>query len=82
MIAEDEVTNYETFRDCLSDLIISKLSPSAEKPKRASKGGKNEIKPVARPAEQVNAEDVAELGEFIDVRHMLLKEREPERTRC
>lgn len=69
MIPDDEIANYEAFRDCLSDLVISKLSPSADKAKkkRAVKGRKNEIKPVVRPAEEVAASDAADLGEFIDV---------------
>lgn len=68
MIAADEVQNYETFRDCVSELLISKLSPSAEKPKRkrAVKGRKNEIKPVSRPAQE-DSNDAADLSETIEV---------------
>jgi len=65
MIPEEEVANYEAFRDCLSELVLAKLSNTTEKRKRV-KGRKNEIKPVARPVE---SEDNAaeELGDFIDV---------------
>jgi len=66
MISETDTDNYETFRDCLSELIISKLSHSGEK-KRRVKGRKNEIKPVVKPVEDENASDAEELGDFIDV---------------
>jgi len=66
MIPDAETDNFEAFRDCLSELIISKLSNSTEK-KRKTKGRKNEIKRVERPAEQESASDAEELGEFIDV---------------
>lgn len=65
MIPDAETDNYEAFRDCLSELVISKLSGSAEK-KRRIKGRKNEIKRVERPAEQEGASDAEELGDFID----------------
>ena len=69
MIPEDEVTNYEIFRDCVSELVISKLSRGADKHKRkrAVKGRKNEIKPVVRPVQEVEQTDAEELGEFIEV---------------
>lgn len=69
MIAEDEQANYENFRDCISELVISKLSPSADKAKkkRAVKGRKNEIKPVMRPAEQDESNGAEDLAEFVDV---------------
>jgi len=65
MIPEEEVANYEAFRDCLSELVLAKLSNTAEKRRRV-KGRKNEIKPVVRSLEpEDNAAE--ELGEFIDV---------------
>lgn len=65
MIPEGETANYEAFRDCLSELVLAKLSNTTNKPKRV-KGRKNEIKPVTRPTEpDDNAAE--ELGEFIDV---------------
>lgn len=68
MVADNEVENYENFRDCVSELLISRLSISGDKTKkkRAVKGRKNEIKPVSRPL-QSEAEDAAELGETIEV---------------
>lgn len=69
MIPEHEVANYEDFRDCVSELLISRLSisDSKAKKKRAVKGRKNEIKPVSRPVRS-ETEDGAELGETIEVR--------------
>lgn len=69
MIPEHEVANYEDFRDCVSELLISRLSisDSKAKKKRAVKGRKNEIKPVSRPVRS-ETEDAAELGETIEVR--------------
>ncbi|KAF4556184.1 Hypothetical protein D9617_1g080590 [Elsinoe fawcettii] len=63
MIEAEEESNYAIFRECLSELITSRLAPTKER--RRVKGRKNEIKPVATPAndEENNAED---LGEFID----------------
>ena len=73
MIPDDEVANYEIFRDCTSELVISKLSRGADKSKkkRAVKGRKNEIKPVIRPVEEIEQTDAEELGEFIEVWHFL-----------
>lgn len=72
MLADDEIQNYETFRDCVSELLISKLSPSAEqtKRKRAHKGRKNEIKPVSRPAVD-ESDEAADLSDTIEVRILL-----------
>ena len=68
MIAESEVQNYEIFRDCVSELLIAKLSPSADTPKRKRlvKGRKNEIKPVSRAAAE-DSSDAADLSETIEV---------------
>lgn len=55
--------NYATFRDCFSELVINKLSPSANKKQRRVKGRKNEIKPVTRDPEQEAADSLEELGE-------------------
>jgi hypothetical protein len=65
--------NYDILKDCLSTMIIEKLSPTNTRPsnnkKRQSKGRKNEIKPVERPkpTEEEVESDVAELGEFTEV---------------
>ncbi|GAB7337772.1 hypothetical protein MBLNU457_g3042t1 [Dothideomycetes sp. NU457] len=64
MRSEEETANYEAFRDCLSELVLAKLSNTAEKRKKV-KGRKNEIKPVTRPAES-DDNAAEELGEFID----------------
>jgi hypothetical protein len=70
MIPEDEIANYEDFRDCVSELLISRLSGTAEKKKKkASKGRKNEIKPVSKPEQGQEDNDAlaADLGETIEV---------------
>ena len=71
MIPEDEIANYEDFRDCVSELLISRLSGTADKKKKkATKGRKNEIKPVIKPEQGQEDNDAlaAELGETIEVR--------------
>ena len=77
MIAEDEIQNYENFRDCVSELLISKLSPAADRPKRKRmvKGRKNEIKPVSRPATDESG-DAADLSETIEVGYHWQRRRE------
>ena len=70
MIPEDEIANYEDFRDCVSELLISRLSGTADKKKKkASKGRKNEIKPVIKPEQGQEDNDAlaADLGETIEV---------------
>jgi hypothetical protein len=70
MIASDDVSNFELFRDCLSTVVIERLAPANTKPKkRVKKGRKNEIKPVVR-AEQNGETDAAELSEFTEVRNI------------
>jgi hypothetical protein len=69
--ATSSADNYDILKDCLSTMIIEKLTPSSARPvkKRTSKGRKNEIKPVERPPpSEVEVEnDVAELGDFTEV---------------
>jgi predicted choloylglycine hydrolase len=74
MIAQDEMSNYEDFRDCVSELLISRLSGTcsntATKRKKATKGRKNEIKPVIRGPDEEKTENeslAADLGETIEV---------------
>lgn len=68
MVSEDEVLNFEAFKDCLSTSVISRLAPDSGKKKRTIKGRKNEIKPVARDTPAASDEnDAAELAEFIEV---------------
>jgi hypothetical protein len=70
-VAADSASgNYDILKDCLSTMIIEKLSPTDTRPsKKRAKGRKNEIKPVERPAptEAEVESDVAELGEFTEV---------------
>jgi hypothetical protein len=75
MIPEDEIANYEDFRDCVSELLISRLSGTADKKKKkATKGRKNEIKPVTKPEQGQEDNDalLADLGETIEVCHDFL----------
>jgi hypothetical protein len=71
MIASDEVSNFELFRDCLSTVVIERLAPATTKPKKRVKGRKNEIKPVVRTTKEQDGEtDAAELSEFTEVRNI------------
>lgn len=68
MIPPEEESNFETFRDCLSTVLIERLAPATAKTKKRVKGRKNEIKPVVRDAEGKDGEaDAAELSEFTEV---------------
>lgn len=70
MVPENEIANFETFRDCLSTAIIEKLAPVTPKAsrKRGGKGRKNEIKPIDRvSAEESQENDAAELADFVEV---------------
>lgn len=69
MIAENEVENFENFKDCLSNTVIQKLAPNGGKPVKKIKGRKNEIKPVTRVVESngEDSNDVADLADFIEV---------------
>lgn len=64
MIAEEERDNFDVFLDCLSVVIVTKLSVPSKTSgkKRGGKGRKNEIKPVAQ--DESNA---ADLSEFVEV---------------
>ncbi|KAK5125194.1 hypothetical protein LTR85_000870 [Meristemomyces frigidus] len=69
MISEEEAASFEAFADGLSTTVIARLAPDGGKgtKKRAVKGRKNEIKPVAKVA-QSNGDDIgdaAELSEFV-----------------
>jgi hypothetical protein len=68
MISPEEESNFETFRDCLSTVLIERVVPATEKPKKRVKGRKNEIKPVVRSMNGQEGEaDAAELSEFTEV---------------
>ncbi|KAI4697700.1 uncharacterized protein J4E84_000833 [Alternaria hordeiaustralica] len=75
-IPAEEQSNFETFRDCLSEPVLKALAAPIEKPKpkkkrhakKGSKSGKNEIVkqevvPTMVEAQETDAED---LGEFIE----------------
>lgn len=68
MISSEEESNFETFRDCLSTVLIERLAPATAKPKKRVKGRKNEIKPVVKATTGEEGEaDAAELSEFTEV---------------
>jgi hypothetical protein len=68
MIPPEEEPNFETFRDCLSTVLIERVAPATAKPKKRVKGRKNEIKPVVRATDGEEGEtDAAELSEFTEV---------------
>lgn len=68
MIPSEEESNFEAFRDCLSTVLIERLGPATEKPKKRVKGRKNEIKPVLQASGGKDGEaDAAELSEFTEV---------------
>jgi hypothetical protein len=68
MIPPEEEPNFETFRDCLSTVLIERIAPATAKPKKRVKGRKNEIKPVVRATDGEEGEtDAAELSEFTEV---------------
>ena len=72
MIPEDEQNNFETFRDCLSTVVIERLAPETAKPRKRVKGRKNEIKPLVQPQDGENGEtDASELSEFTEVSRTL-----------
>jgi len=68
MIPADEQSNFETFRDCLSTVVIERLAPETAKPRKRVKGRKNEIKPVVQIVNGDNGEaDTNELSDFTEV---------------
>ncbi|KAK6397490.1 hypothetical protein LTR65_006467 [Meristemomyces frigidus] len=75
MLNNDEIASFETFADCLSTTVIAKLAPNAGKTtkKRAVKGRKNEIKPVAR-VPQPDADDLGDAAELSDFVQYLAEE--------
>lgn len=83
-VPADEQSNYETFRDCLSEPVLKALAMPAERPKakkkrHVKKSSKHvlvqrkdeiEVKRVISSAE-TRAADAEDLGEFIEVRSSL-----------
>lgn len=65
MVSSEEESNFETFRDCLSTVVIEKLAPATAKPKKRVKGRKNEIKPVVAAGD--GETDATDLSEFTEV---------------
>jgi hypothetical protein len=69
MIAEDEVVNFEAFRDCLSTAVIEKFAKTEPKiARKRVKGRKNEKTGADEAAlDEDHTGDAAELSEFVDV---------------
>lgn len=68
MVHEDEAASYEAFIDAVSTTVIAKLAPRPSKgKKRAIKGRKNEIKPVALTRESNEEDDAGDLSDFVEV---------------
>lgn len=73
MLPEEELSNFELFRDCLATPLIEKsaVEPSKEKRRRrAAAGGRRGakiVKPVVSERQE-RENDAEELGEFVDVR--------------
>lgn len=80
-IPADELSNYETFRDCLSESVLKALAMPAEKPKprkrrHAKKDSKAKIglsvksmeEPEVTSSADAHAADAEDLGDFIEVR--------------
>jgi hypothetical protein len=66
-----EESNFQLFREILSNPLIEKSSstaPSIKKTKKNRSGRKTAIKPVTTDPEIEERDDAEELGEFIDVR--------------
>ncbi|EMD00262.1 hypothetical protein BAUCODRAFT_572530 [Baudoinia panamericana UAMH 10762] len=70
MIHDNEVVSLDAFRDSLGTTVIAKLAPSKGPRRRAVKGRKKEIKPVARVSngdgEDPDGSDAGELSDFIE----------------
>lgn len=71
MIEDEERSNYEAFRECLSGPIIEKASITPIKPRRrkAGKGRKSASEPVntIEDHDEPNGDDAEDLADFIDV---------------
>jgi hypothetical protein len=66
-----EQSNYETFRECLSEPVLRNLAVMPEKPKKRRRGGKRTglVKEGQgdQGVGQEESNDADDLGEFIDV---------------
>ncbi len=91
-IPAEEQSNYETFRECLSEPLLRALSEPVEKPKakkkrhlrKASKNGKHNVEEnISKETTTTEVIDTQtstaaeDLGEFIDVRPTLLTASKP-----
>ncbi|KAF5846924.1 hypothetical protein GGP41_003204 [Bipolaris sorokiniana] len=77
-IPAEEQSNYETFRDCTSELVLKALAAPTEKPKakkkryakKGSKSGKRDVSPddkaISNGNEDTQSTDAEDLGEFIE----------------
>lgn len=89
-IPAEEQSNFETFRDCLSEPVLKALAAPIEKPKpkkkrhakKGSKSGNNEIvkQEVAPTVVETQETDAEDLGEFIEVYHPYKHEHTYPRT--
>ena len=82
-IPSEEQSNYETFRECMSEPVLRALATPIEKSKsrkkrharKGSKSGKASLEPkvdrYANALEESQASDAEDLGDFIDVRHAI-----------
>lgn len=69
MISDAEQTNYETFRDCISNAVISKLSIEPKKERRRAKTQKSKDADTVKTEQpsSFDGNDAEELGDFVDV---------------
>ncbi|KAI9875549.1 MAG: hypothetical protein M1830_008350 [Pleopsidium flavum] len=70
MIEDDERSNYEAFRECLSGPIIDKsaITPTKPKKRKTGKGRKSAIQPFdgIDDHDERNGDDVEDLADFIE----------------
>jgi hypothetical protein len=87
-IPAEEQSNYETFRDCLSEPVLKALAAPIEKPKarqkrhaKRSSKGVNTFNAVVKTGPKTNisttttgpqASDAEDLGEFIEVQQPVM----------
>jgi hypothetical protein len=81
-IPADEQSNYETFRDCLSEPILKLLAApldkaNSKKRRNVKKSSKEKNGMTAREAKitvshrDAQASDAEDLGDFIEVQHLI-----------
>jgi len=65
---DNESSNFQLFRECLSTPLIEKSSATpTKKARKARAGRKTVIKPVSVPTAAEEPNDAAELADFVDV---------------